>query len=99
MGSNPIPSARLATNCVILKMELERSQAGVQHHVIWHLVVELAVEVAAVGFGGAAAPLLEEEGDVWRRCTGRGGLVAHSSVHGAGSGAAFASGYEPVDAR
>ena len=56
-----------------------------------------AVQVAAVGFGGAAAPLLEEEGYA-------GGVTLVAQIagpglgHGAGAGAAFAADDQPVDA-
>ena len=56
-----------------------------------HLVLGLSVEVAAVGFGGSASPLLEEECDA-----GVAALVAEVSdpllLHRAGAGAALASG-------
>ena len=63
----------------------------------WHLVVVFAVEVAAVGLGGSASPLLEEERDV-----GGSALVAEVADPGhldrAGAGAALAADDQPVDA-
>lgn len=59
--------------------------------------MECAVQVSAVGLGGAAAPLLEEEGYA-------GGVTLVAQVagpgfgHGAGAGAALAADDQPVDA-
>ncbi|MYA40589.1 MAG: HNH endonuclease [Gemmatimonadetes bacterium] len=61
-----------------------------------HVVVELAVEEPPVGFGGAAAPLLEEEGDI-----GGCALIAQIPnprlLDRAVARAALSAGDEPVD--
>lgn len=66
--------------------------------IIRQLVVEHAVEFSAAGLGGAASPLLEEEG--YARCLALVAEAAHPGfVHRAGVGAALPARDQPVDRR